>query len=80
MESNPQSIHCGNADDNVETLKKMCEVEALKLCQTLHVKSGEILEIPFWTSDIPELICVAKFSLSDDGSVKHELDFSESTL
>lgn len=80
MESNPQSIHCGSADDNLETLKKVCEVEATKLCLTLNVKSGEILEIPFWTSDFPELICVGKFSMSDNGSVNFDLDFSESTL
>lgn len=80
MNSNPQSIRCGSAYDNLETLKIMCEVEASKLCLTLDVKSGEILEIPFWTKDFPELICVGKFCLSDNDSVNYELDFSASTL
>lgn len=80
MKSNPQSIHCGSTDDSFESLKKMCELEASKLCPTLDVRFGEIIEIPFWTSDFPELICVGKFSLTNDGIVKYELDFSESTL
>lgn len=73
-------IYCGNVDDNFDTLKKVCEAEASKLSVSLSVKSGEILEIPFWTDDIPELICVGKFFLSDNGCVKYDLDFSQSTL
>lgn len=81
MKLNPElSIRCGNADDSFDTLKKACEVEASKLSTSLSIKSGEIFEIPFWTKDFPELICVGKFCLSDNGSVKYELDFSASTL
>lgn len=81
MKSNSElSIDCGSADDSFDTLKKACESEALKLCTSLIVKPGEVIEVPFWTSDFPELICVGKFTLSNEGSVKYELDFSQSTL
>lgn len=80
MKSNPQSIHCGSADDNFEALKKTCETEASKLSRSLIIESGKVVEIPFWTNDIPELICIGKFALSDKGIVEYELDFSESTL
>lgn len=79
MKSNPESIHCGNAEDSIESLKKTCEEEAKKLCVSLSLAQGEVVEIPFWTSDFPELICVGRFSKSDD-IVTYELDYSESTL
>lgn len=79
MKSNPESIHCGNAEDSFDSLKKTCEEEAKKLCVTLSMAQGEVVEIPFWTSDFPELICVGRFSKSDD-VVTYELDYSESTL
>lgn len=80
MKTNPQSIHCGSSDDSFDKLKKVCEAEASKLCKSLNIESGEIIEIPFWTSDFPELVCIGKFSITNDGIVKYELDFSESTL
>lgn len=79
MKSNPESIHCGNAEDSFESLKKACEEEAKKLCESLNVVPGEVVEIPFWTSDFPELICVGRFSKSDD-VITYKLDYSESTL
>jgi hypothetical protein len=80
MESKTQSIHCGNADDGFDTLKRLCEAKANELCSTLELSSDETKEIPFWTSDFPELICVGKFSKSDAGNVIYELDYTESTL
>ena len=79
MKSNPESIRCGHAEDSFEALKKACEKEANNLCVTLNLAQGDVVEIPFWTSDFPDLICVGKFSKSDKG-VTYELDFSESTL
>lgn len=73
------TIHCGNADDNFEKLKSLCESEAEKLCLKVEI-GAEPIEIPFWTEDFPELICVGKFSKGENGRVKYELDFSESTL
>lgn len=78
--NNELTIHCGSVDDSFGTLKKKCEAEAAKLCTTIQLSKDSITEIPFWTSDFPELICVGKFSLADDGSVKYELDYSECTL
>lgn len=79
MKSNPEAIHCGNTEDSFESLKKACEEEAKKLCESLNVATGEVVEIPFWTSDFPELICVGKFTKSDE-RVMFDLDYSESTL
>lgn len=79
MKSNPESIHCGNAGDSFESLKKACEIKARELCESLNIISDEVVKIHFWTSDFPELICVGKFSRLD-GKVIYELDYSESTL
>ena len=79
MKPNPESILCGHADDSFESLQRMCEKKAKKLCVALNMAQGEVVEIPFWTSDFPELICVGRFNKSDD-IVTYELDYSESTL
>lgn len=73
------AIHCGNAEDSFEKLKSLCESEAEKICMEIAI-GAEPVEIPFWTEDFPELICVGKFSKGEDGHVKYELDFTESTL
>lgn len=73
------SIKCGKTTDSIEVLKALCGKEAGRLCETLHVAQGEAVEVPFWTSDFPELICVGRFSKSDE-RVTYELDYSESTL
>lgn len=80
MKSNKElTVHCGNPDDSFEKLKRLCESEAEKLCLKIEIGAKPI-EIPFWTKDFPELICVGKFSKGENGRVKYELDFSESTL
>lgn len=79
MKPNPESIRCGNAGDSFESLKKLCEEEAKKLSETLEMAHGCVKEITFWTSDIPELICVGTFTKSDN-CVIYELDYSQSTL
>lgn len=79
MKSNPESIRCGKVGDCFDSLKKMCEEEAKKLCETLDMAHGCEKEIPFWTSDFPELICTGKFTKSDNGVI-YELDYSQSTL
>ncbi len=73
------AIHCGNAEDSFEKLKGLCESEAEKICSEIEIGT-EPVEIPFWTEDFPELICVGIFSKGENGCVKYELDFSESTL
>ena len=80
MESNQElTVHCGYADDSFEKLKSLCESEAEKICSRIEI-GGEPVEIAFWTEDFPELICVGVFSKGENGLVKYELDFSESTL
>lgn len=71
------SVHCGNTDDCFDKLKSLCKSEAEKLRLTIEIGSDSIIEIPFWTEDFPELICVGKFSKDENGGVKYKLDFSE---
>lgn len=73
------AVHCGNTNDSFERIKRLCEIEAEKICLKIDVMSKP-LEIPFWTEDIPELICVGKFYKGENGVVRYDLDFSESTL
>lgn len=80
MKSNQEiTVHCGKTNDGFEKLKKLCEIEADEICLKINIESTP-LEIPFWTEDIPELICIGKFNKRDDGSMKYDLDFSKSTL
>lgn len=74
------SIKCGSIDDTFEELKELCDNEAKKLCSKIAIESNSIVEIPFWTKDFPELICVGKFSKNKDGMIVFDLDFSQSTL
>lgn len=76
---NDLSIHCGNVNDSFEKLNSLCESEAKKLCNTICIATDSTIEVPFWTKDFPELICIGRFSKDNEG-VKYELDFSESTL
>jgi len=80
MESEIQSIVCGNVYDGFDTLIGLCEAKAKELCSTLEMSSNQTIEIPFWTSDIPELICVGRFSKSAEGNVIYELDDTLTTL
>ena len=73
------TVHCGNTDDGFEKLKSLCDNEAKKLCSKISIAPDSTVEVPFWTEDFPELICVGRF-LKDGEGVKYELDFSESTL
>lgn len=74
------SIKCGKTTTSFEELKIVCKEEAEKLSKTIEVSENEIISVPFWTSDFPELICVGKFNRNENGLIDFELDFSESTL
>lgn len=74
------SIKCGKISDNYEKLETLCKEEAEKLSNTIQIPNQEVVSVPFWTSDIPELICVGNFSRDENDSVIYELDFSQSTL
>lgn len=74
------SIKCGKTTTSFEELKIECKEEAEKLSKTIEISENEIISVPFWTSDFPELICVGKFNRNENGSIVYKLDFSQSTL
>lgn len=71
-----QQVKVGKVSDSMEQLTKLCNEKAAQMAATMAEES----EVTFWTADIPELICVAKFCKKDDGSIRYELDFEQSTL
>jgi len=74
------SIECGKTTDSFDKLKILCKEEAKKLSKTIEISNFEIISVPFWTSDIPELICEGSFSRNERVLIVYELDFSQSTL
>ena len=74
------TVKCGKVTDSIEHLKSLCEAEAAKLATTIEIPEQSVVSVPFWTSDIPELICTGIFSKDIKGTIRFELDFSESTL
>jgi len=74
------SISCGKTTDSFEKLQKLCREEAEKLSTTITISNLEKISVPFWTSDFPELIGVAKFRRDKSGSILYDLSFSETTL
>jgi len=73
-------IKCGKTTDSFDKLEMLCKEEAKKLSETIEFSNLEVVSVPFWTSDFPELICVGSFSKNESGLIVFELDFSESTL
>lgn len=78
MSTNNFSI--GKTTDSFEELQILSQKEAEKIAQTLDIKEGEKLSFKFWTSDFPELICEAVFGKNEEGDIKFELDFEQTTL
>jgi len=74
------SIKCGKVTDSFEKLEMLCKEKAKNLSETIEISNSEVISVPFWTSEIPELICIGNFSKSEGGSIVYELDFSQSTL
>lgn len=76
------AIHCGKETDSFEKLEELCNAEAEKLLEKIHVPDGEVVDVPCWTAGLgfPELIGVQKFSKDENGNIVYKLDFSESTL
>lgn len=75
-----QEIRFGSVNDSPSRLKTQSEEQARRLSATLDIPPGETLEVPFWTSDIPELVCVASFYKDDSGATRYRLDFSQATV
>ena len=73
------SIKCGKTTDSFEKLQMLCKEEAEKLLETIEI-SNQTISVSFWTSDIPELICVGNFSRETSDLIRYELDFSQPTL
>ena len=78
MSTNNVSI--GKTTDSFEDLQILSHKEAEKIAKTLEIKEGEKLNFGFWTSDFPELICEAIFYKNEEGNIKFELDFEQTTL
>ena len=74
------SINCGKTTNSFEELKILCQKEAEQLSKTIEISQQEIISVPFWTSDFPELICIGNFKKDDSGSTIYDLNFTESTL
>ena len=74
------SISIGSVNDNIESLESMCNDRSIELLKSIVLNSDENLDVVFWTADIPELICVSRFSKNASGLLTYSLDFSLSTL
>lgn len=74
------AINCGISTDGLKKLKQLCEVEAEKYLEKIDFSNNDMFVIPFWTTDIPELICVGKFYKNKEGVATYTLDFSQTTL
>jgi len=75
------SIQCGKTTDSLLILQKLCADKAIELSKTIEITDQDKeVSVPFWTTDIPELIGVAYFKKSITGNFLTKIDFSESTL
>ena len=74
------AVHCGSVNDDYGQLQARCHSEAEKLAPRLAAEAGNEWNVPFWTEDVPELICVGSVRRTDGGTVMFELDFSQGTL
>ena len=75
------SIQCGKTIDGLLKLQKLCAEKAIELSTTIEIADQDKeVSVPFWTTDIPELIGVAYFQKSRAGNFLKKIDFSESTL
>ena len=73
-------VKIGKTTDSFEKLEMLCKCESDRLVIEFSNQGIEDIEVVFWTDDIPELICVAKFSKNENKELIYELDFSQSTL
>lgn len=74
------TIHIGSVSDTKESLAIQCHDKSIEMLYSIHLTKNEKHNVVFWTSDIGDLICVAKFMANNDGIVSFSLDFTESTL
>lgn len=77
---NPTQLKFGSIYDSNTSIKEQCESKAAELSKNLEISIGEEINIPFWTEDFPELICVAKFQKNEFGDILYMFDYSLSTL
>ncbi len=75
-----RTVTCGSANDDFTRLQALCRTEADTLATALAREAADEWEIPFWTNDVPELICVGTFRRQADGTVGYTLDFGVTTL
>jgi hypothetical protein len=75
-----QQEKVGKLSDNLDELTKLCNKRAKQIAKTITLNNCETKEVSFWTGDIPELICIGKFTKGINGEIAYSLDFSQSTL
>ena len=74
-------IQCGKTTDEFLYLQKICAEKAIELSTTIDISDQDKeVSVPFWTTDIPELIGVAYYQKLIAGTLLTKIDFSESTL
>ena len=73
-------IHIGSISDTKESLTIKCHDKSIEILKSINLQQHENQNVVFWTSDIGELICVAKFRANDAGMVSYSLDFTGTTL
>ncbi len=74
------SIKCGKTTNSFEDLRTLCEKEAGELLKTMDFPFQSTISVAFWTTDIPELICIGTFFKEESGRISYDLDFSQTTL
>ena len=74
------NVRCGENTDSFESLKAMCAEKSEELKSQIEIPVESSVEVAFWTSVVPELICIGDFRRNENGEVFYELDFSQATL
>ncbi len=74
------SINVGSVTDNFESLQSMCNDKSNELLNSIELNCGEEMSVEFWTEDIPELICISKFTKNEAGMLTYHIDYSSSTF
>lgn len=74
------SIGIGSVKDSHESLITMCKDKSVELLKTINLGDSEVMEVVFWTDDIPELIGHSLFTKNEAGLLMFTFDVSQSTL
>lgn len=79
-EKKQMSVALGSVKDSFDTLKSMCNDKSVELLKSIELNHGEVMEVVFWTEDIPELIGVSTFTKNENGLLSYSFDESLRTI